>query len=257
VRIHSRQIKAEFWRSTQVRRLSTNAKLVCIGLWQIADREGRFEDDPERIACELAIDIDVSPCIDELEASKDRHGVPIAARYEVDGDSFGVFVQFTYHQNIHKREAASVLPEPPKPLLKARRAKPKDDLRSDPRPTQGTTGGQAQGTAKARHLPPTTASTTATGLVPFGDKTRPVVALDSPTDTPREHFTSCPDGLVKDAASEGEEAEQVPVMEWIPYTSPNGVTYDGQGSFQPVGAEQLAADASATARPARRKARAR
>lgn len=48
-----RQIKPDFFRSEDVANLEPIARLLFVGLWTLADREGRLLDRPRRIAIEL------------------------------------------------------------------------------------------------------------------------------------------------------------------------------------------------------------
>ena len=83
-------------------------RLLFIGLWIIADREGRLEDRPARIKVEtLPYDnCDVDRLLDDLA----RFGFII--RYEVDGVRYIQITNFTKHQNPHKNEKASEIPAP-------------------------------------------------------------------------------------------------------------------------------------------------
>ena len=49
----ARNIKPGFFRNADLAELPIEARLLFIGLWTIADREGRMEDRPKQIKMEL------------------------------------------------------------------------------------------------------------------------------------------------------------------------------------------------------------
>jgi len=106
--------------------------LLFIGLWQLADREGRLEDRPMRIKAELfpyRDGIDVNAMLTWLDSQKDGDGNPeFIVRYAVGGQKYIQIINFKKHQNPHQREVASVIP----PYL------PKED-EAQPRHNLGTT----------------------------------------------------------------------------------------------------------------------
>jgi hypothetical protein len=102
----ARNIKPGFFANEELVELPFSTRLLFIGLWTIADREGRLEDKPKRIKMNIfpADDIDVNAALDELQASG------FLARYEVDGAKFIQVLAFRKHQNPHKDEKASLIP---------------------------------------------------------------------------------------------------------------------------------------------------
>ena len=79
-------------------------------LWCLADREGRLEDRPLRIKAETfpyRENLDVNGYLTELER------LEFICRYEVDGGAYIQVLSFHKHQNPHKTERASELPEMP------------------------------------------------------------------------------------------------------------------------------------------------
>jgi hypothetical protein len=82
--------------------------LLFIGLWTLADREGRLDDRPKKIKISLfpADDIDIDECLNELVKFN------FIIRYEVDGDRYIQVLNFTKHQMPHHKEVASVIPAP-------------------------------------------------------------------------------------------------------------------------------------------------
>ncbi|WP_198320783.1 HNH endonuclease [Azohydromonas aeria] len=104
----ARNIKTGFFKNEDLAECSPWARLLFIGLWQLADREGRLEDRPKRIKAELfAFDsIDAEPLLAELE----RFGFVL--RYQVKDMRLIQVVNFAKHQNPHHREPASEFPPP-------------------------------------------------------------------------------------------------------------------------------------------------
>ena len=111
----ARNIKPGFFKNEILVELPFEQRLLFIGLWTMADREGRFEDRPTRIKMELfpadAIDVDAG-----LQALHDRG---FLLRYEADGKRFCQILAWSKHQNPHPREVASSIPEPCKGNAKA------------------------------------------------------------------------------------------------------------------------------------------
>lgn len=105
----ARNIKPGFFKNEILAELPTEVRLLFIGLWTLADREGRLEDRPKRIRAELfAFDgFDVDSMLNELQ-SKD-----FVTRYEVGGIRFIQIENFVKHQDPHYKEKASEIPPPP------------------------------------------------------------------------------------------------------------------------------------------------
>lgn len=105
----ARNIKPGFWRNEALVELPFQTRLLFIGLWNMADREGRLENRPKKIKLEIfpADDVDVSLEITRLSEA----GLVQVYRNE-NKDCIEV-VNFKKHQNPHHREPASELPGPP------------------------------------------------------------------------------------------------------------------------------------------------
>lgn len=114
-----RTIKPEFFHHEAIFELEKSTKLplrlAYIGLWCVADREGRFKWEPRRLGVQiLPYDgVDFSRVLDALVTRA------FIVQYRVNDVCFGVIPSFTTHQVINNRESASVLPEPPTELLKS------------------------------------------------------------------------------------------------------------------------------------------
>ena len=103
----ARNIKPAFFENEVLAELEAFDRLLFIGLWCLADREGRLEDRPKRIKMSLF------PC-DSYDvagglASLERAG--FVSRYEVEGFSVVEILNFSKHQNPHGSEKDSILPD--------------------------------------------------------------------------------------------------------------------------------------------------
>jgi len=104
-----RSIKPDFFMHDGLAELSPLHRLLFIGLWTQADREGRLEDRPARIkAAVLPYDgADVDAMLDDLAEHRERFVV----RYEVDGVRYLQVTGFAAHQQPHIKEVASKIPD--------------------------------------------------------------------------------------------------------------------------------------------------
>lgn len=104
----SRNIKPGFFMNEKLVELPFEARLMFIGLWTLADREGRLEDRPLRIKMSLfpADNVNADELLDML------HDSGFIQRYEVEDRAYIEVTAFKKHQNPHVKEAASVIPAP-------------------------------------------------------------------------------------------------------------------------------------------------
>lgn len=104
----ARNIKPQFFKNEELVELSFDRRLLFIGLWTLADRDGRMEDRPKRIKMEIfpADDVDVDTALSDLEWRG------FIVRYVVDGYGYIQIQNFTKHQNPHQKEAPSTIPAP-------------------------------------------------------------------------------------------------------------------------------------------------
>jgi hypothetical protein len=102
----ARNIKPGFFANENLAECSPWARLCFIGLWTLADREGRLEDRPKRIKGELFRfdNVDVDPLLDELASMK------FIRRYDRFGVKVIQVVEFVKHQKPHYSEVDSLLP---------------------------------------------------------------------------------------------------------------------------------------------------
>lgn len=106
----ARMLRPGFWINEDLGSLPPMARLLFAGLWGLADREGRLEDRPRRIASEVFpydAGVDVAALLDQLVASGFVH------RYEGDGRQLLWLPTFLVHQRINEHEAKSKLPACP------------------------------------------------------------------------------------------------------------------------------------------------
>lgn len=101
-----RTIKPGFFKNEQLAELSFAHRLLFVGLWTQADREGRLEDRPRRLKAELFPydDVDVSAMLQDMATAE------LIARYEVDGTSYIWIPKFLDHQRPHYSEPPSTYP---------------------------------------------------------------------------------------------------------------------------------------------------
>lgn len=104
----SRNIKPGFFANEELADLPFEARLLFIGLWTLADREGRLEDRPKRIRAQVFPydSIDAEPLMKQLASSG------FIVRYEVSGERYAQIVNFGKHQMPHHKEVPSEIPAP-------------------------------------------------------------------------------------------------------------------------------------------------
>jgi hypothetical protein len=114
----ARNIKPSFFLNEDLVELPFSTRLLFIGLWTIADREGRLNDKPRQIKMSIfpGDDVDVDKGLQELADSQ------FIKRYAVKGDKYIEITNFGKHQNPHIREAVSTIPAPCSPRVRTKRA---------------------------------------------------------------------------------------------------------------------------------------
>ncbi|MFV5374646.1 hypothetical protein [Acinetobacter calcoaceticus] len=102
----SRNIKPSFFMNEDIIELPYEARLLFIGLWTLADREGRLENRPKKIKMSLfpADDINVAEQLENIS----KFG--FIELYNADGTDVIHIVNFVKHQNPHGLEKDSDLP---------------------------------------------------------------------------------------------------------------------------------------------------
>lgn len=108
--MRARNIKPGLYKNEELAELGPHAMILFTGLWCMADREGRLEDRPKRIAAEIFPywrDVDVESLLAGLASKR------FIIRYELDGRSFVAIprTEWKRHQRPHANEASSILPD--------------------------------------------------------------------------------------------------------------------------------------------------
>jgi len=114
--MRARNIKPGFFLNEYLAVCSPHARLLFIGLWMLADREGRLEYRPKQIGASIfpyEKGLDVEKLLGELENVQGDH--PFIIRYQVEGKSYIQVVNFKKHQQPNPKEKASQIPPPPPP----------------------------------------------------------------------------------------------------------------------------------------------
>ncbi len=107
----ARNIKPGFFDNEILGELPALTRLLFIGLWCLADREGRLQDRPKRIKKELLGYDDVTA--DDVDTMLQQlHDNEFIQRYEIAGERYIQVTNFLKHQNPHCKEQASVIPAP-------------------------------------------------------------------------------------------------------------------------------------------------
>lgn len=107
--VRTRDLKPGFFKNEVLAKLDPRARLLFAGLWCLADRDGRLEDRPARIAGEIFPY--EKPPIEKLLATLADTG--FITRYCVEGKDYIWLRTFKSHQNVHPHEKASVIPACP------------------------------------------------------------------------------------------------------------------------------------------------
>ncbi|MDP1594148.1 MAG: hypothetical protein Q8L80_07890, partial [Gallionella sp.] len=103
----ARNIKPGFFRNADLVELPFEARLLFIGLWTIADKAGRMDDRPKQIKMELfpADNLDCDALLSLLQE------LGMIERYTVENKKYIQVVNFSKHQNPHRDEKNSVIPD--------------------------------------------------------------------------------------------------------------------------------------------------
>lgn len=108
----TRSIKPAFFDNDILGGLSPLTRLLFIGLWCQADRDGRLEDRPGRIKkTVLGYDDLTVEDVDKMLEALATNGFIV--RYAAAGEQYIQVVHFRKHQNPHMKERASEIPPPP------------------------------------------------------------------------------------------------------------------------------------------------
>jgi len=106
--MRARLIKPGYFRDVKLLALPPLARLLFAGLWTLADRMGRLDDDPLQIKIDVLPydDADVHAMLDDLA------DVGVIRRYQANGHAYIQVVNFVKHQSPNVREPKSIIPAP-------------------------------------------------------------------------------------------------------------------------------------------------
>jgi hypothetical protein len=107
--MRARLIKPQFFRDVKLLALAPLTRMLFAGLWTLADREGRLEDDPLQIRMEV---LPLDPCDPDALLGELAAGGFIQ-RYQVGSRHYIQVTNFLKHQQPHYKEPASTIPAPP------------------------------------------------------------------------------------------------------------------------------------------------
>lgn len=104
----ARNIKPGFFINDELAEIDPLGRLLFIGLWTIADREGRLEYRPARIKVETLPydDCDIEKLLEDLETRG------FILTYFLEDSRYIQIVNFSKHQNPHRNEKESEIPAP-------------------------------------------------------------------------------------------------------------------------------------------------
>lgn len=108
-----RSLKPEYWTDRKLARLSRDARLLYLSMWNQADEHGRLHGDARFIKghC-LPYEDDLNlDDVNRLVAELAEHGRVI--RYTTDGDPYLYLPKLSHHQRLEPHKSASRLPAPP------------------------------------------------------------------------------------------------------------------------------------------------
>ena len=106
----SRNIKPGLFKNEVLGEADPILTVLFVGLWCLADREGRLEDRPKRIKAEI---MPYRECPNFNGYLTELASLGFIHRYEVDGVAYIQVLNFKKHQAPHKTEKPSDIPEPP------------------------------------------------------------------------------------------------------------------------------------------------
>jgi len=166
-----REIHPGFFKNEDIAELEPLARLLLIGMWNLADREGRLEDRPKKLRAEL---LPYDSCDGEtLIAAIAGKGFII--RYEVDGHKYIQVNNWHKYQDVHPKETASIIPPMSGNDLEPTEDEPKVTIRNtqgEPKVNPGTTQDESFNPIPSYpSIPSSTSNTSLTPIVPStGDR---------------------------------------------------------------------------------------
>ncbi len=104
-----RSIKPQFFRDSKILQLSPLSRLLFVGLWCCADREGRMEFDPKELRIEVLPD-ETQEATDACFVQLESQGMIVV--YSVNNRKYLAIPNFLKHQTPYHKEQPSTCPEP-------------------------------------------------------------------------------------------------------------------------------------------------
>jgi protoporphyrinogen oxidase len=106
--LRARNIKPGFFKNEDLSDCDLYARLLFIGLWCLADREGRLEYRPKRIKAEIFPydNVSIEKMIKQLS---DKNFIHL---YSINNENYIQILNFTKHQNCHTKEQPSTIQAP-------------------------------------------------------------------------------------------------------------------------------------------------
>jgi hypothetical protein len=105
----SRNIKPAFFKNEELAEMPSEARLLFIGLWMLADRNGRLEYRPKRIKAEL-FPYGMSGKIEKLLETLCNSSEGLVTHYGDEDGQYLVIHNFVRHQSPHKNEKDNNIP---------------------------------------------------------------------------------------------------------------------------------------------------
>jgi uncharacterized protein YlbG (UPF0298 family) len=108
--MRSRNIKPGFFKNEELAECDLSVRVLFIGLWCLADRDGRLEYRPKKIKVEVFPydNFNIEKLLKQLD---DKKFIKI---YHVNNENYIQITNFTKHQNPHIKEPESTIPTPDK-----------------------------------------------------------------------------------------------------------------------------------------------
>lgn len=176
-----RAIKPDFFLDESLAELPAMTRLLFIGLWTLADKDGLLEDRPKRIkASLLPYDAtDVEPLLAALNAAG------FVTRYEVDGVACIAIRNFAKHQRPHPKETSYGLPPCPSTASREKKRQGADASRRVPVVVGDgrllMVDGNGDGVSASQVAPPEASPRTATETLALGLQS--LAAAEEPAET--------------------------------------------------------------------------
>ena len=114
-----RYLKPEFFEDEHLAELPFWVRLLFAGMWNIADKAGRFEDRPKKIRIKIFPydEVDICSGLKILSKPKTNNTRPFIIRYEIKGERYIQIVNWDKHQKPHHTEKDSIIPPHPPNIM--------------------------------------------------------------------------------------------------------------------------------------------